>query len=169
MSVVTDVHTYLGILGLKNGISQITGFEKELFPKSAGMRNMVLAVFAQIGSVGINNRRCVIKNACLLPFINGNNNHHLVFTGIFCHQIGGGPGNRFCRCIPGLVLTGTEIRSIEYFLQAQNLNALPAGFFNVGNVLLHHRLHDFSDAAFSLGHGKTHLDKAGFDNSWHKY
>src|SRR5882757_10567899 len=100
MAVITDIHTYFGVFGLENGVSQVAGFKEELFPETGGMRDMVLPVLAQVGAIGIDYRGGVVQYACLLLFVYGYNHYHIVLLCIYGHPVGSGAGYCFRGCIP---------------------------------------------------------------------
>ena len=143
MAVITDVNANFCVAGLKNGVAQIAGFEKEFFVKTRCVWNVIFTVFAQNAAVRVNHDRRVVKYARLLPFINRNDDNHAVFFSQFLHQIRSGVWNRLSRRVPFWVLTRTEIGRIKNLLQAKDLHALFARFFDVRNVFIQHRLHDF--------------------------
>ena len=83
---------------------------------------MVLAVFAQIASVGVDDCGGVVINAGHFHFVDRDNQNHLIFFREFLHQgDGGAVGNALGQFIPAGLLLGTEIRAVEKFLEAQDL------------------------------------------------
>src|SRR5258708_3664562 len=64
VSVIADVHTDLRETQIKNWIAKITGPKVELLPKAGrNVRNMGLPIFAEVSSVVMNHRSCVIEDA----------------------------------------------------------------------------------------------------------
>ena len=83
-----------------------------------------LAVFAQVGAIGIDHGRRIVVNTSHLFFIDRYNDDHVVFIGILLHQPGGMPiRDRFSCPIPAVVLAGTEVRLRKNLLETQNLHA----------------------------------------------
>src|SRR5713101_280731 len=72
MAVVTDVHADAGVTSLEGGVAGVSGREVKVFPEARmAMRNMVLAVFAEIAAVGVDDRGGVEVDAGHLDFVNG--------------------------------------------------------------------------------------------------
>jgi len=66
-----------------------------------------------------------------------------VFGGDLLHELDGGAiGHRLGHLIPAGILLGTEIRAVENFLQAQDLNLLFGGLLDQLQVLVNHGLLD---------------------------
>lgn len=128
---------------------------------------MIFTVFTEIGTVGINHGGRVVEKAGGFALVHGHNHHHVVLLGVLGHAVSSRAGHSFGRGIPLLILTGAKIWSVKDFLQAKNLHALAAGFFNKRDVLGFHGLHDFCNRAFTFSHQRAHLDEAGFNNSGH--
>lgn len=60
-----------------------------------------------------------------------------------------GSGTDYRGSVPLVVLPRAEIRRVKNLLQTQNLYALLAGSVNKRQVFLHHRFHDFFNAALA--------------------
>ena len=76
---------------LKNGIARIAGSEIKLFPKARmAMRDVVLAIFAEVFAVGVDNGGSVVVDAGHLDFVDGDDEHHLIFLGDLLHMGDGG-------------------------------------------------------------------------------
>src|SRR5207253_7345145 len=55
VAVVANVHADAGVTGLEDGVAGVAGREIKLLPKARmAMRNVVLAVFAEVTAVGVN-------------------------------------------------------------------------------------------------------------------
>jgi hypothetical protein len=165
VTIVADVDTDLGVSGLENGVAEVSWLEEELFPETSGVGNVVLSVLAEVFTISVNDGGSVIENTSHVLFVDGSDDNHLVFLGIFRQKVGGGAGDGFSRGIPGLVLAGAEVRSVEDLLEAENLDSLLAGFVDQRKMLLEHGVLDLIDGAFTFSHGQAHLDEAGLDNS----
>jgi hypothetical protein len=78
------------------------------------VRDVVLAVFAQIFAVGVDDRGGVEVEAGHLLFVDRDHDHHAVFGGDLLHQLrGGSVGNALGQVVPADVLLGAEIRTVE--------------------------------------------------------
>ena len=115
MPVVTNVHTDAGVARIKNGVAGVSRREIKLFPKTRmAMRNVVLAIFAQITSVGVDHRSGVVINAGHFDFVDGNNKNHLIFFRELLHQgDGGAVGDALGEFIPAGLLLRTKIRTVK--------------------------------------------------------
>ncbi len=86
MAVVTDVDANASVTRLKNRIAGVSRGEIKLLPEAGvTMRNVVLAVFAEIAAVGVNDGGGVEVNAGHLDFVDGHDKHHLMFLGELLH------------------------------------------------------------------------------------
>src|SRR5215471_17176487 len=152
MPVITDIHTHARILGLKDRIAKVSGREVKLFPESGmAVRNVVLAVFAQIAAVGVDDCRRVEVHTGHVLFVNRNNHHHFVLRRNLLHESNRRPfGNRFGQLVPAFILLCAEIRTIEKFLQAQDLRFLASSLFDQLKVLVDHRLPDLRERAVGV-------------------
>src|SRR5687767_4140039 len=126
MPVVTDVDADARERGIEARVTKISGPEVKLLPETRiYVRNVVLAIFAEILTVGVDHRRSVVVNAGDLLLVNRNDNHHAVYLGNFLHQPHGWTiRNSFHSFIPSRLLFGTEVRRGENFLHADDLHAL---------------------------------------------
>src|SRR5215472_16040907 len=86
VAVVTNVHADAGITRLKYGITGVSGGEVKFFPETGvAMRYVVLAVFAQIASVSVDDRGGVVINTGHFDFVDRHNKRHLKFFREFLH------------------------------------------------------------------------------------
>src|SRR6267378_7005732 len=70
MAVVTDVHTDAGVPSLEYGVAGVSRREVKLFPEPRmAMRNVMLAVFAEIAAVGVDDRGGVEVDAGHLDLV----------------------------------------------------------------------------------------------------
>ncbi len=79
MAVVADVDSYARKFRFEDGIAEVSGSEIEFFPES-GMHvgDVVLAIFAQILAVGINDCGGVEVEAGHLLLVNRDHDRHAV-------------------------------------------------------------------------------------------
>ena len=86
MPIITNVNTDAGVARVENGITGISRREVKLFPETrVAMRNVVLAVFAQIMAISVDDRGGVVINAGHVHFVDGHNENHLVLFRQFLH------------------------------------------------------------------------------------
>jgi hypothetical protein len=87
------------------------------------VRDVVLAVLAEILAVGVDDGGGVEVQARHLLFIDRDHDHHLVLGRDLLHQLGGRSiGNALGQVVPANVLLGAEIRTVEKFLEAEHLH-----------------------------------------------
>jgi len=114
------------------------------------MGQVMLAVFSQIFSISINHSSGVIKNACHFFFVHRNNNNHVVLFCQLLHEFGGGAiRDFFNHIVPPRFLLGTKIRTVEQFLQTQDLYLFLRRFFDQYHMLFEHGLFNLIDRIFS--------------------
>src|SRR5947209_8268729 len=66
VAVVTDVDANARILRVEDGVAEIAGAEVELLPEALHLRNVRLAILAQVAAVGVDHGRRVVVDARLL-------------------------------------------------------------------------------------------------------
>src|SRR5215468_5214000 len=122
MLVVTNVHTDASIARIENGITSVSRCEIKFLPKTGmAMRNVMFAIFAQITSVGVDDRGSIVIDAGHLDLVNRDNENHLMFFRQFLHQANGGAvGDAFGEFIPAGFLLGAKIRAVKKFLKAED-------------------------------------------------
>src|SRR5579871_6086428 len=149
MPVVADINSNPCILRFKYGISQVAGREIELLPKSGmAVGDVMLAIFSEVAPVGIDYRGSVEIHARHMFFVNGNDHDHFVFGCDFLHQLGRwAVGYALGQFIPASILFRAKIRSIEKFLQTENLRFLSRGLLDQLHVFVDHRLPDLLEGA----------------------
>ena len=107
------------------------------------MGNVVFAVLPEILPVSVKYRCRVEINAGHFDFIHGDDQDHAVFLRELLHpRQGRAAGDRLGQSIPLGLLFGAEVRSVEEFLQAENLDL---AFCRGGNPLLMLGDHFFLD------------------------
>src|SRR4051812_40502523 len=122
MPIVADVNADLRVPRLKRRVSEIPWLEEIFLPEPGRLRDVILPVFAEVRSVGVDDSGGVVINARHLPLIYGNDDHHLVALGNLLHQLGRRSGHGFSDIAPLRILTRTEVRAVENFLKAEDLN-----------------------------------------------
>ena len=93
VTVVTDVDADGRVPRLEDRIPEVAGLEVVLLPEAGRLRDVVLAVLAQIGAVGVDHGRGVVINPSHFALIDRNHQHHLVGLGEFLQSLHGGPGH----------------------------------------------------------------------------
>jgi hypothetical protein len=104
--------------------------------------NVVLAVLAQVAAVRVVDGGGVVEHAGHLLLVDRDDDRHLVLGGDLRDGLGRGAGHRLGGVVPALVLPGAEVGAVEDLLQAEDLDALPAGLLDERDVLVEHRLLD---------------------------
>src|SRR5450631_4040000 len=132
MPVVADVHAHASVLGFKHRISEIAGSEIKLLPESGmAVRDVMLAIFAKIAAVGVDDSGGVEIHSRHLFFVNRNHNHHAVFGRDLLHETYRGTIRYpFGEFVPARILLRTKIGPIEKFLQAKDLRFLARGLLD---------------------------------------
>ena len=83
MTIVTDVNPYFCVTCLEDGVAEITGLEEIFLPEPAGLRDVVLSVFSEVGTICVDHRCGVVVDPWLLFFVDGNDHRHLeVYYGV---------------------------------------------------------------------------------------
>jgi hypothetical protein len=85
MAVVANVDAYFSDCGLEHRIADVAGTEIKFFPKALDLRNVRLAIFAEILAVVINHRRGVVIDAALVFFVHRHDKHDVVAARDFLH------------------------------------------------------------------------------------
>src|SRR5713101_6077249 len=169
VAVVADVNANAGITSLEDGIAGVSGREIKLFPEArVAMRNVVLAVFAEIAAAGVNDRGGVEIDAGHVDFVDGHDEHHLVFLRELLHQRNrGAAGNLLGKLIPAGLLLGAEIWTVEKLLQAEDLHFLLGRAGNQALVLGDHFLLDFGKRELFRGPLTLGLNQAAVNDTGH--
>src|SRR5258708_22436527 len=168
--VVADVHAHAAVARLKHRISRVAGREVKLLPKTRmAMRNVVLAVFSEVASVGINHGRGVEIDAGHFHFVHRNHQHHAVTPRQTLHALDRRPfGNALGEFVPARLLLGAEIRTVEKFLQAENLHLALGGVANQTLVLGDHLFLDLSQRELFRRPFTARLNQATTDYTRHR-
>ena len=106
---------------------------------------MNLAVFAKVGAVVVEHCRSVVVDTGNRPFVDGDDHGHAVLFGDGREPFDGGARDGLGGIVPATVLRRAEVRTVEYLLQTENLDATLPGLFDERQVFLEHRLLDFGD------------------------
>src|SRR6202158_2156061 len=120
VAVVADVHADAGITSLEYGIAGVSRREVKLFPKArVTVRNVVLAVFAEVAAVGVDDRGGVEVDASQLDLVDRAAEHHLVLLRELLHQRDrGAVRDALGQLVPASLLFGAKVGAVEKLLQA---------------------------------------------------
>ena len=89
------------------------------------MGNVVLAILAKVAAVGVNHGGSVVIKARQIHFVHRNDNRHVVAFGDLLHRLTVGPsGTRSVRPYQRTFLLGAKVRTVEQFLQTEDLHFL---------------------------------------------
>src|SRR6476661_826514 len=168
MTVVTDVHAHVRITSLEDRIPEVAGPEVELLPEARRtMREVVLAVFAEVRAVRVDDGGGVVVDPGAILLVQRDDDDHLVLLRDVLHEARGGSiGNALHRVVPSRALLGAEVRAGEDLLHAQDLDALASGLLDEAHVFREVR---FADGLELLGGaaGVAGLDQTALYDSWH--
>src|ERR1043166_2254511 len=168
VTVITDVHAYISILCFTNWIAEVAGLEVEFLPEAGRrMRDMVLAVLAEVGAVGVDDGGGVVVDAGRLLFVQRHDDDHAVLLGQLLHELRRrSVGNLLRRFVPPRRLLGAEVRSGEDLLHAEELDAFLPGLLDQLDVLRDVGLADRVELLVG-GAGVRGLNQSGFDDARH--
>ncbi len=86
MPVVADVHSNPRVSRIECRVAEVAGLEIEFFPETGiDVRDVMLAILAEILAVGVDHRRGVVIDAGDLFLVNRNDDHHAVLLGDVLH------------------------------------------------------------------------------------
>src|SRR3954447_7991935 len=144
MAVIANVNADLSRGGIEDRISEVAWPEIELFPEPwSHVRDVVLAVLAEVLAVGVDHRGRVVVDAGDLLFINRHHHHHAVPLRDRLHGLDSGAvRNPLDHVVPARLLLGAKVRTVEQFLEAQPLYAPASGFIDQRQMLVEHPLLD---------------------------
>src|SRR5262245_48178866 len=131
------------------------------------MRYLVLAIFAQIRAIGVDDRGSVVVNALDVLLINRDDQSHAVFFCDLAHQLDGRPVRDFLdHAVPPRGLLGAEIRTGKDFLHAEDFRALAGSLVDQLQMLFNGVLPDFLERR--LGGRRTGcLNQSATDSTRH--
>src|SRR5713101_4301629 len=115
VAVVADVDADAGMTSLEDGVTGVSRREVKFFPEAwVTMGNMVLAVFAEVATISIDDGGSVEVDAGHFDFVDRDNKNHLVFLSELLH----GRDRRTARdlfgeFVPAGLLLGAKIRAVE--------------------------------------------------------
>src|SRR5215217_9021382 len=138
--VVADVDADPADRGVEHRIAQVAGPEVELLPEPPHVRQVGLAVLAEIAAVRVQHGRGVVKHAGLLLLVHRQDHDQPEVPGERLEPLDRGAGHRLGVVVELRVLDLAEVRPVEQLLEADDLGALRGGFPRVLLVRLGHAL-----------------------------
>ena len=139
--VVTDVDAHLADGRVEDRISTVPGFEVELLPEALHLRDVLLAVLAEVRAVGVDDRSGVVVHARLLDLVHRQDQHHVQFRRQLHEPLRGGTIGDVLGVLVVLgILHLAEVRAVEQLLEAHDLRTLGGCFTRRLLVLDDHRL-----------------------------
>jgi hypothetical protein len=90
VAVVADVDADLADGGVEHRVAEVAGPEVELLPEALDLGDVGLAVLAQVGAVGVDDRGGVVEIPGLFLFVHRQHQHHAVLRGELLEALGGG-------------------------------------------------------------------------------
>src|SRR6202050_1860737 len=122
--VVADVHADPADRGVEDRVAEVARPEVELLPEALDLRDVGLAVLAEVAAVRVDHRGGVVVDAGVLLLVHRRDDHDAVPAGHVLQQRGRRtPGDLLGVGVVVGVLHLAEVRSVEQFLQADHLRA----------------------------------------------
>src|SRR5450432_295368 len=140
MPVVADVDADLADGGVEDREPEVAGAEVELLPETVDVRDVVLAVLAEILPVSVDDSCRVVEDAGLLLLVHRQDHDHAELGGQCLKPLGGRRSNKHDIAVELRVLHLAEVGAVEEFLEADGLRALGGGLAGVVLVGQDHRL-----------------------------
>src|ERR1700761_4355117 len=123
--LVADVDADLADRGVEHRVAEVARPEVVLLPEPVDLRDVVLAVLAEVAAVGVDDRRGVVADALLLDLVHRDDQDHVQLPGQVLHELGrGAAGHLLGPAVPLRVLHLAEVRAVEQLLQAGDLGPL---------------------------------------------
>ncbi len=161
MPVVADVHADLADGGVEDRPAEVAGLEVVLLPEALDLRDVVLAVLAEVAAVGVDHGRGVVVDPGLLLLVHGHHHDEVQLPGERLHPDDGrAVGDGLGPAVVLRLLDLTEVRRVEHLLESDHLRALGGGLSGVPLMEADHGL---------LVAGPLRLDEGRADGSGHGY
>jgi hypothetical protein len=167
VTVVADVNADGRVSRPEDRIPEIARLEEVLLPEAGCVRNVVLAILAEIRAIVVVDGGGVVVHAGLFTLVHRDDHRHPVFLRVLRHPFGRRPRHRLSDVVPMRVLGGTEIRAIEHFLQPEDLHAALPRFVDERNVRVDRRVANLVDRRRRIGDGRGGLDQTAENFTWH--
>ena len=98
VAVVADVDADLADGGVEHRIPDVAGREIELLPEPLDLRDVLLAVLAEVGAVGVDHGGGVVVQPGLHDLVHRQHHHHAELLGDRLEALGGRPVRESPRC-----------------------------------------------------------------------
>src|SRR5580765_3410662 len=167
MPVVADVDADLRIARLEHRIAEVARLEEVLLPEARRMRDVILAVLAEVRAVVVVDGGGVVVDARRLALVHGHDHRHLVLLRELRHELARRSRHRLGDVVPVRVLRRTEVRPVEDLLEAEDLHALLPGFLDERHMSVDRRLPDFLDRRRRIRNGRGGLNQSTNNVSGH--
>src|SRR5918993_1703358 len=139
--VVADVDADLADGGVEDRVSARAGGEVELLPEALHLWDVLLAVLAEVGAVGVDHRGGVVVQAVLHDLVHGQHHHHAELLGDRLEALRRrAVGDLLGVAVVLRFLDLAEVRPVEELLEADDLRSLGARLAGGLLVLVDHRL-----------------------------
>src|SRR4051794_31119075 len=138
--VVADVDADRPDRGLEDGVAEVAGAEVELLPELLEVRDVVLAVLAEDGAVGIHHDGGVVVDPRLVLLVDREDHHHLQLLRELREALHRGAVGRLGVVVVLGVLGDAEVGAVEELLEADDLRTLLRCLPREALVLRDHRL-----------------------------
>src|ERR1700761_945324 len=122
--VIADVDTDLAHRGVEYRVTAVARPEVELLPESGKVREVVLAVLAEVGPVGVDHRGRVVEKARLLKLVHREDHDHAELGRELREALGDRAGHRLGVLVELRVLHLAEVGAVEKLLEADHPGAL---------------------------------------------
>jgi hypothetical protein len=126
--VPTDLHADAGEFGVEVEKAEIAGSEIKFFVVERIVGNVHLAIFAEVGAIGIENGAGVVVNAGGAAFENGNDERDFLFFSDLREALGGGAGNGFGEIEEFGIFGAAKIFAGEKLVETDDLSATRGRF-----------------------------------------
>src|ERR1051325_3762270 len=168
VAVVADVDADRADLGLEHRIAEVAGAEVELLPETGGdVRDVILAIFAEVRAVGVDHGGGVVVDAGRLLLIDRHHDDHVEAARVLLHQLRRRPvGDLLDRVVPARVLLGAEVRPGEDLLEADDLHTFLCSLLDVLQRALGLRFADLVDRLARIDR-ECGLNQTCFDDAGH--
>src|SRR6202035_535892 len=125
--VVADVDADLARRGVEHRVTPVARPEVELLPEAGKVREVVLAVLAEVRPVGVDHRGRVVEKARLLDLVHRQDHDHVELGRELREALGDRAGHRLGVLVELRLLHLAEVRSVEELLEADHPGALRGG------------------------------------------
>ena len=169
VAVVADVDADARELRLERRVPEVARLEIELLPEPGRhLRNVVLAVLAEVRAVGVDHGGGVVVHAVHLALVDRHDDRHAVLLREVLDQarrraVGHGLGE----VVPACRLLGAEVRPVEQLLEAEDLHLLARRFLDEAEDLRKLRVVDLVQRGRAAVEIEARLHETGTNDAGH--